>query len=122
MNTCIRTAATLVLAAFAGAALPAQSLDPAAILQPKPDTWPTYSGDYSGRRYSPLTEINTSNVHGLTLAWSQKLSSATAPPVAAGPFAQAAASTKVIMGGVGDIQAPMGQIKGAEIMVDGTLY
>ena len=125
MRTSKRTAATLgscLLAGLMGVALQAQSLDPAAILQPKPDSWPTYSGDYSGRRYSPLTEINTSNVHGLTLAWSQKLSSATAPPVAAGPFAQAAASTKVIMGGVGDIQAPMGQIKGAEIMVDGTLY
>ena len=31
--------------------------------------WPTYNGDYSGRRFSPLTAINASNVNALTLAW-----------------------------------------------------
>ena len=33
------------------------------------DSWPTYNGDYSGRRYSPLAEINASNIGGLALAW-----------------------------------------------------
>ena len=28
-----------------------------------------YNGDYSGRRYSPLTQVNQSNVKSLTLAW-----------------------------------------------------
>ena len=51
------------------AALGAQGLDPAALLKPPTDTWPTYNGDYSGRRYSPLTRINSSNVGSLTLAW-----------------------------------------------------
>ena len=31
--------------------------------------WLTYSGDYSGRRHSPLTQINPSNVHRLTAQW-----------------------------------------------------
>ncbi len=31
--------------------------------------WQTYSGDAQGRRYSPLTEINTTNVSTLKLAW-----------------------------------------------------
>jgi len=31
--------------------------------------WPTYNGDYSGRRYSPLTKINANNINSLTLAW-----------------------------------------------------
>ncbi len=31
--------------------------------------WPTYNGDYSGRRFSALKQINASNVQGLTLAW-----------------------------------------------------
>jgi alcohol dehydrogenase (cytochrome c) len=31
--------------------------------------WPTYNGDYSGRRYSPLTKLNTTNVKNLELAW-----------------------------------------------------
>jgi alcohol dehydrogenase (cytochrome c) len=48
-------------------------LDPAAIRKPLADDWPTYSGDYTGRRYSALTEINQSTVKNLTLAWVSKL-------------------------------------------------
>jgi alcohol dehydrogenase (cytochrome c) len=40
----------------------AQGLDPSAILKPLSQDWPTYSGDYSGMRYSRLTQINQSNV------------------------------------------------------------
>ena len=47
----------------------AQGLDASALLKPATDTWPTYNGDYSGRRYSTLDQINASNVHTLTLAW-----------------------------------------------------
>ena len=35
---------------------------PAELLKPLKDSWPTYSGDYSGKRYSALTQINQSNV------------------------------------------------------------
>src|SRR6476620_12285491 len=31
--------------------------------------WDTYSGDAQGRRFSPLTQINTKNVSTLKLAW-----------------------------------------------------
>src|SRR5690348_1696284 len=44
-------------------------LDPKAIANPAAGSWPTYNGDYSGRRYSPLTQINQTNVKQLTLAW-----------------------------------------------------
>src|SRR5580700_10952299 len=47
----------------------AQGLDPASILKPATDSWPTYSGDYTGQRYSSLTQINQTNVKNLTLAW-----------------------------------------------------
>ena len=47
----------------------AQGLDPAALLKPATDTWPTYNGDYSGRRFSPLDQINAGNIGSLTLAW-----------------------------------------------------
>jgi alcohol dehydrogenase (cytochrome c) len=47
----------------------AQGLDPQKLLHAPVDTWPTYNGDYTGRRYSSLDLINRSNVHGLTLAW-----------------------------------------------------
>jgi alcohol dehydrogenase (cytochrome c) len=46
-----------------------QGLDPAALLEPPTATWPTYNGDYSGRRYSTLNQINKSNVADLTMAW-----------------------------------------------------
>jgi alcohol dehydrogenase (cytochrome c) len=37
--------------------------------QDAPNGWPTYHGDYSGRRHSSLTQITPANVHQLTLAW-----------------------------------------------------
>jgi alcohol dehydrogenase (cytochrome c) len=46
-----------------------QGLDPAALLEPPTSTWPTYNGDYSGRRYSTLDKINKNNVANLTMAW-----------------------------------------------------
>jgi alcohol dehydrogenase (cytochrome c) len=44
-------------------------LDPATLLNPHADSWPTYHGDYSGQRHSRLTQITPVNVHQLTLAW-----------------------------------------------------
>ncbi|MBV8551720.1 MAG: acido-empty-quinoprotein group A [Acidobacteriaceae bacterium] len=49
--------------------LSGQGLDPAALLTPATSTWPTYNGDYSGRRYSALKQINAGNVSSLSLAW-----------------------------------------------------
>ncbi len=49
--------------------LGAQGLDPATLLKPPSDSWPTYHGDYSGRRHSRLTQITPENVHQMTLAW-----------------------------------------------------
>ncbi len=53
----------------APAAILAQGLDPATILHPPANMWPTYNGDYSGRRFSPLNQINADNVRNLKLAW-----------------------------------------------------
>jgi alcohol dehydrogenase (cytochrome c) len=33
------------------------------------DAWPTYNGDYTGRRFSTLAKINETNVNALGLAW-----------------------------------------------------
>jgi len=54
---------------ISAAALSAQGLNPAALLKPPTDTWPTYNGDYSGRRYSTLKQINAANVRSLTVGW-----------------------------------------------------
>jgi len=56
--------ALLILTALAASALHAQMLDPAALTlfkQPK-DVWPTYNGDYSGRRFSDLDQIQQGNI------------------------------------------------------------
>lgn len=46
-----------------------RGLDPNLLIKPTPDSWPTFNGDYSGRRYSSLSQINQSNVRQLTLSW-----------------------------------------------------
>src|SRR5262249_24109207 len=46
-----------------------QGVDPASLLKGAVDSWPTYHGDYSGQRHSPLTQITPANVSQLALAW-----------------------------------------------------
>ena len=65
-----------------GVAVSAQGsvgLDPAKLLKPGTDTWPTYNGDYSGRRYSPLAQITAANVKALSLAWIYQLPASNNP-------------------------------------------
>ncbi len=64
----IQIAFTAAWLGQASSSLPAQGLEPSAILKPS-GQWPTFNGDYSGRRYSTLDQINTRNVQELTLAW-----------------------------------------------------
>src|ERR1041385_4953225 len=51
------------------ACLHSQGLDPAELLKPSKSTWPSYNGDYTGRRYSSLSQINTGNIGAITMAW-----------------------------------------------------
>jgi alcohol dehydrogenase (cytochrome c) len=39
------------------------------LVQPPAANWISYNGDYSGRRYSSLTQINSANVGQLSAAW-----------------------------------------------------
>ena len=55
---------------FAAAFVLSGSLIFAASIPPQQEAgWPTFNGDYSGRRFSPLTQINKDNIKNLTLAW-----------------------------------------------------
>src|SRR5581483_6211573 len=63
--------ATVLVAGF----LAAQGLDPRVLLKPSGAAWPTYNGDYSGKRFSPLTQINEKNVGSLTMAWFYRITS-----------------------------------------------
>src|SRR5256885_1069761 len=53
--------------------LAGQALDPVLLTKPATDSWPTYAGDYSQRRYSTLAQIDTTNVRHLSLAWVSRL-------------------------------------------------
>jgi alcohol dehydrogenase (cytochrome c) len=50
------------------------------------DAWPTYNGDYTGRRFSTLTKINAGNVRNLSLAWSYRLSVPGSGPIKGTPL------------------------------------
>lgn len=65
-----RTLACLVAAALV---LCGQGLNPQKLTKPPVDSWPTYNGDYSGRRFSTLKSINDGNIQSLSLAWVYRL-------------------------------------------------
>jgi alcohol dehydrogenase (cytochrome c) len=48
--------------------------------------WPTFNGDFSGRRFSTLTGITDKNVKHLSLAWSYRVSGQGAAPIKATPL------------------------------------
>jgi acido-empty-quinoprotein group A len=110
---------TIVAIGLVPALLGSQSrgLDPALLGRPATDAWPTYHGDYSGRRYSTLTQINAGNVKQLSLAWVYRLNtSQTAaivggegpetPPASAGAFPLSIKSTPLMVNGVLYFTAP----------------
>jgi alcohol dehydrogenase (cytochrome c) len=55
---------------------PAGGISFAAIAAPKPGEWPTYHGQLSGNRHSPLHEIDTQNVARLAPQWMFQVASA----------------------------------------------
>ncbi len=120
-----------LLSTLSCAALAQGPLNPADLLKPLGENWPSYSGDYSGKRYSSLTQINQTNVKNLTLAWVGTL---TAGPGGGAPAAGGfggggrggGGGGPTIVGGegpdpaAGAVAAP--SIKGATLEVNGILY
>ena len=100
-------------------------VDPTALQKPLGDTWPTYSGDYTGRRYSSLTQVNRTTVKNLTLAWTARLTAGSSGTAGGrGGFGGGrGGGVPVIVGGEGKNEytsAPT--VKGAILQVDGILY
>jgi alcohol dehydrogenase (cytochrome c) len=71
------------------------ALDSVSLLRPPKDSWPTYHGDYSGRRHSELTQITPDNVHTLALAWAFQTNQA-----------QQVKSTPILVDGIVYLTAP----------------
>src|SRR3954471_15364777 len=67
--------AGLLLAMLLPCLASAQALDPntLTLFKQPPGVWPTYNGDYSGRRFSELTQINQSNIDLLKIDWTLRL-------------------------------------------------
>ena len=98
-----------------------KGLAPSEILKPLQDSWPTYSGDYSGKRYSALMQVNQSNVMHLTLAWMTRVTPGSEPP--RGRFGRVTGGNIIVGGeGPGDINVGGGTIKASALEVNGILY
>jgi len=81
--------------------------------KPAIKAWATYHGDFSGRHFSTLKQIDTTNVKGLSLAWIYRVDTSTegailsgTPPAPPGPGAGRGGAT----------------IKSVPLSVDGVLY
>jgi acido-empty-quinoprotein group A len=93
------------------------ALDPAQLLQPAGESWPTYHGDYSGRHFSTLKQITVANARNLSLAWIYKTTSSTTGAVIGGPPPAPASAAP------GGAAAPAGPTtKSIPLMVNGVLY
>ena len=115
--------------------LGSSGLDPASILKPLGESWPTYSGDYTGRRYSSLTQINQTSVKNLGLAWVSRGFVQGSGPTGRGAGAGGGGFGGGRGGGGGDVPLTVAgeatgefntggpaQIRGSILMVDGILY
>jgi len=91
-------------------------LDPALLGKPPVDAWPTHHGDYSGRHYSTLNQINQSNVKSLTLAWSYRANTGEQGAISGGVVAKALPIT------LGAGAATGGLLKATPLFVNGVLY
>ncbi|HEY3937008.1 MAG TPA: acido-empty-quinoprotein group A [Bryobacteraceae bacterium] len=97
--------------------LQAQTLDPSLLLKPATNAWPTYNGDYSGRRFSPLSQINQSTIKNLNLAWIYRVNVGETPGAIVGGEGS---PSKRGEGGTGGFGGP--SVKATPLMVNGILY
>src|SRR5206468_3681788 len=108
--------------------LAAAALLPTMAQTPKTNTgadWPMYNRDLGGTRYSPLTQISTTNVANLRMAWGYRLSNAPAGRGAApAPAPEAAAGQGGRGGGGGGGAAPVPTVnpEATPIVVNGVMY
>jgi alcohol dehydrogenase (cytochrome c) len=81
-------------------------IDSAALLKPSPDSWPMYNGDYSGRRFSALTTVNSSNVQALSLGWVHRINPGSGQAGGGGVASPTIKGTPVVVNGVMYVTIP----------------
>ncbi|MGI4854596.1 MAG: acido-empty-quinoprotein group A [Janthinobacterium lividum] len=98
----------------------AQDVTKADLLQPLKDSWLTYNGDYTAKRYSELTAVNRTTVKNLSLGWTAKMVPGEAPAPLTGYSRVRAPLTT---GGEGPGGFPNGgSLKGTYLEAKGILY
>jgi alcohol dehydrogenase (cytochrome c) len=119
-------------------------LTAADVLKPLSDQWTSYSGDYTGKRFSHLKLINTNTVKNLSLQWVSTNITAGCGPTGTGPAAGGGGAANIAGGGGGGRggggggpQAPIivggfgngdanncgpARLGGGILYVDGTIY
>jgi quinoprotein glucose dehydrogenase len=93
----------------------------AAAAPPSEHEWPVYGHDAGGMRYSTLSEINTSNVMQLAMAWTYHMR----PVAASAPAASAAESAQVAAEAAGPLRrrgSRYSQSEATPLVVGGRLY
>jgi alcohol dehydrogenase (cytochrome c) len=97
----------VVALVLAGSVLLGQgAVAPEGLLRPTTDSWPMYNGDYSGRRFSTLTKINTSTVAQTALAWVYRPNPGNAPAGGGGQTVVTIKATPVVANGVLYVSIP----------------
>jgi acido-empty-quinoprotein group A len=118
MSRTVRAAFLIVPALSLG--LVAQGpLDPSLLTRPPTDAWPSYHGDYTGRHYSPLKQVNSANARGLSLAWIYRTPANNDNAIIGG---SAPAAAPAGPGGGAPAAATGPIIKAMPLMVNGILY
>src|SRR5579871_2709631 len=115
-------------------------LDSADLLKPLGDNWSSYSGDYTGRRYSFLKQVTAANVKGLSMEWFNTGITSGCGPNGTGTGAATGggggfgrgggggggATAPIIVGGLGDGGSPNScapaRIQGGPLIVNGVIY
>ncbi len=120
MKNTHRILLSLAAAGMCTALLAQGPLDPALLMKPATNAWPSYHGDYSGRHFSTLKQITAENAHGLTLAWMYHTPATNDGAILGG---DAAAPVAAGRGGGAPAGAARGPaIKAIPLMVNGILY
>ncbi len=83
----------------------------------RPDSWPTFNGDYTGKRFSKLDQINQSNIKNLRPAWIHQARPGETPGSIIGGEATAEQAAQFSSGGGFGTS-----IKSTPLLVNGVLY
>lgn len=109
------------------------ALNSADLLKPLADNWTSYSGDYSGRRYSLLKDVTVNNVKDLSLKWTNTGITTGCGPTgtgggqgaAGGAFGRGGETAPIIVGGLGDgntNRCGPARLEGGILEVNGVIY